>query len=156
MEFLRSIEKNAFSLVLNEEDEDYSIDEDKIIRDIKKVVNITDEYGTGLLITDLFIDCDLFQIGIDEVNDINGEFDYVIVNVNKSLIENRNDIGVDIILNILSTIRVGGLVYIPETTYNYFPNKRKGIEAIIKTLGLRIEVSPYGISDGVIASKERI
>ena len=74
----------------------------------------------------------------------------------QTLIEKRNDINVDIFLKILEDIRVGGLVYVPETTYNYFPNKRKGVEAVIKTLGLRIEVPPYGITDGVIASKERI
>ena len=98
----------------------------------------------------------MVQISIDEVNEVNGEFDFVIINLNKSLIDKRDDITVDIILNILSNIRVGGLVYIPKTTYNFLPDKRKGIEALIKTLGLRIEVPPHGIKTSVIASKERI
>lgn len=157
LEFLRSVEKNAFSLVLSEEDTDYVVDEDKIIKEIKEVVDITEEYGTGLLITDKFLDeSEIVQIAIDDVNEINGEFDYVIINLNKSLIDKRDDITVEIILNILSNIRVGGLVYVPKTTYNFLPDKRKGIEALIKTLGLRIEVPPHGITEGVIASKERI
>ena len=45
---------------------------------------------------------------------------------------------------------------IPETTYKYVPGQRKGIEALMIDLDLRIEVPPYGVDAGVIASKNLI
>ncbi len=154
IEFLRRIEKDAFSLVLSEKHEDYIIDEDEISKNIREIVDITQDYGAGLLITDQFIeDANIIQVGLDDLDDVNGEFDYVIVNLNRSLINKREDITVSVILKILSDIRIGGLVCVPESTYNYLPSKRKGIEALMKTLNLRIEVPPYGINAGVIASR---
>ena len=142
-------------MVLSEEDTDYVVDEDKIIKEIKEVVDITEEYGTGLLITDQFLDThSIVQVGVDDISNINEEFDYVIINLNKSMIGHTDDISVDIILSILSNIRVGGLVCVPKTTYEYFPSKRKGIEALIKTLNLRIEVPPHGLDVGIVASRE--
>ena len=155
IEFLRSVETEAFSLVLSDEKiDDSTVDEEKIADSIKKIVEITEDYGTGLLITDQFIEGDILQIGPEEVNDINGEFDYVIINLNKTILHKRDDASVEFILDILSNIKIGGVVFVPETTYNYLPNKRKGIEALMKTLNLRIEVPPHGIDAGVIASRE--
>ena len=156
IEFLRRIERNAFSLVLSEDNSnEIEIDEEKIIADMKNVINITDKYGTGLLITDQFIDdVDIVQIGLKDINDVNGEFDFVIVNLNKSLINQKDIISVEIILKILSDVRVGGIVFVPESTYNCLPSKRKGMEALMTTLNLRIEVPPHGINAGVIASRE--
>ncbi len=154
IEFLRSVEKNAFSLVLSKKDDLPPIDDEKIKRDIKEVVDVTQDYGAGLLITDQFIeDAEIMQVGLDDVNTVNGGFDYVIVNLNRSLINYRENIAVSVILKILSSVRVGGIVCVPESTYNYLPSKRKGIEALMKTLDLRIEVPPYGINVGVIASR---
>ncbi|WP_296887896.1 hypothetical protein [uncultured Methanobrevibacter sp.] len=154
IEFLRSVEKNAFSLVLSKKDDLPPIDDEKIKRDLKEIVDMTQDYGAGLLITDQFIeDTEIIQVGLDDVNTVNGGFDYIIVNLNRSLINHRENIAVSVILKILSSIRVGGIVCVPESTYNYLPSKRKGIEALMKTLDLRIEVPPYGINAGVIASR---
>ena len=156
VEYLRSVEKKAFNLVLSDEKKmNYQLDEKKLIEDMREVISITDEYGTGLLITDQFFDNeDIVQVGIDDLSTVNGEFDYVIVNLNKSLIEKRDDLTVDVILNIFSNIRVGGIVFIPETTYKYVSTGRNGIEALLKILNLRIEVPPYGVNTGIIASKD--
>jgi hypothetical protein len=158
IEFLRRVETDAFSLVLSDEEIEYEpIDEDQIIRDIKKIIDVTDDYGTGLLITDQFIDdAEIFQTAIEDVDKLNGEFDYVIVNLNKSILNITDDVSVDVILNILSSIRIGGVVCVPKTTYDYFPSKRKGIEALMKTLDLRIEVPPHGVDVGIVASRESI
>ena len=154
IEFLRRVEKNAFSLVLSKRDDKYPIDDEEIKKNISEIVDITQDYGAGLLITDQFIeDAEIIQVGLDDVDKVNGEFDYVIINLNRSLINRREDITVGVILKILSDIRVGGIVCVPESTYNYLPSKRKGIEALMKTLNLRIEVPPYGINAGVIASR---
>ncbi len=68
----------------------------------------------------------------------------------------KDYLNVEVILNILKRIRVGGIVFIPETTYKYVPGQRKGIEALMIDLDLRIEVPPYGVDAGVIASKNLI
>ena len=158
IKFLRSIEKYAFSLVLNPELEKINnLDEKKLANDLKKVVDAVSDYGTGLLITDQILETDnILQIDIGNINNVNEEFDYVIVNLNKSLVEKRDELTVDVILSILKRVKVGGIVFIPETTYNYVPGKRKGIEALMIDLDLRIEVPPYGIDAGVIASKNVI
>ena len=154
IEFLRRVEKSAFSLVLSKPDDLPPIDDEEIKRNIKEIVDATHDYGAGLLITDQFIeDAEIIQIGLDDVDTVNGEFDYVIINLNRSLINKREHITVSLILKILSDIRVGGVVCVPESTYNYIPSKRKGIEALMKTLDLRIEVPPYGLNTGVIASR---
>ena len=157
IDFLRKVESDAFSLILSDEEIEYDpIDEEQIIKDIEKIVTIADKYGTGLLITDQFIDnTDIVQIGLDDVDNQNGEFDYVIINLNKSIINKTDDISVNIILNILSNIRVGGIVCVPKSTYEYLPSKRRGIEALMKTLNLKIEVPPHGVNVGVVASREK-
>lgn len=156
--FLRSIEKYAFSLVLSPElDEIGDLDEDKLVAELTKVVDTVSDYGTGLLITDQFLDTpNIMQIAVDDIADVNEEFDYVIVNLNKTFVEKKDSLTVDVILSILKRIKVGGVVFIPETTYKYSPGQRKGIEALMIDLDLRIEVPPYGIDAGVIASKKLI
>ena len=158
IEFLRNVERRIFSLILSDNtDKDSEIDEDVITSRIRKIVNISQDYGTGLLISDQFIeDADMIQLGLEDSYDINGEFDFVIVNLNKSLLDKRDDVIVDIILNILSKVRIGGFVCVPETTYNYIPGKRRGIEALMKSIKLRIEAPPYGIRAGVIASRPHL
>ena len=53
----------------------------------------------------------------------------------------------------LSRVKSGGYVFSPKNTYELIPNKRNGMEALIQTLDLKIEVPPYGIKDIIIASK---
>lgn len=155
IEFLRSVEKNAFDLVLNDEaDEDYDLDEKQIAENLEKALNIGLNYGTGILITDQFIDeINMLQVGLEDIRNVSGEFDFVVVNLNKSFIEKNAEISVDIVFDILSLIKVKGFVFIPKTTYDFVPGGRKGIEAIIKSLNLRIEVPPYRMKNIVIASK---
>ena len=156
--FLRSLEKYAFALVLSPElDKIKELDEDKLVSDLTEVVDAVSEFGTGLLITDQFLDThNIVQVGVEDVANINEAFDYVIVNLNKSLVEKKDHLTIEVILNILKRIKVGGIVFIPETTYKYVPGQRKGIEALMIDLDLRIEVPPYGVETGVIASKNLI
>ena len=155
IEFLRNIEKKVFSLVLSEEKNDYfQLDEDKLAEDIKKVADVAVNYGTGLLITDQFIDNDdIVQISIDDFDNVNEQFDYILVNLNKSFVNNKDYWNVDLILNIFKRIKYGGIVFIPETTYNYVPGKREGVEALLRNMDLKIEVPSYAINTGIVASK---
>ena len=153
--FLRSIEKNAFSLILSSElDKIHELDEDKLTEELKKVVDLTVENGTGLLITDQYLDNpNIVQISADEIDSINQEFDYILVNLNKSLIGRRDDLAVNIILKIFSSIRYGGMIFVPETTYKYIPGQRKGVEALLINSNLRIEIPIHGLNTGIMASK---
>ena len=155
IKFLRSIEKNAFDLVLSEEiDENYHFNVDIAVKKLKLIIQSTVKYGEGLLITDQVLsDVDIMQIGMEDIENIKGEFDFVIINLNKSLIEKSDYLTIKTFLEIFSYIKVDGLIFIPETTYRYIPGKRKGIEALLKAMELKIEVPPYGIKQGVIASK---
>lgn len=50
-------------------------------------------------------------------------------------------------------VKVGGFIFIPKTTYDCLRSKRNGMEALLKTFNLRIEVLQYEIRDMIIASK---
>lgn len=60
---------------------------------------------------------------------------------------------VKLIIDLFSYIKIGGLVFIPKSTYDYLPGCRKGTEAIIKNSDFNIEVPPFGIKNAIIASK---
>ena len=157
IKFLRSVEKNAFDLVLSEEiDENYHFNVDIAVKKLKLIIRATEKYGYGLLITDQILsDVNIMQIALEEVRNINGEFDFVIINLNKSFIEKSDYLTIDTLFDVFSYIKVDGFIFIPETTYRYIPGKRKGIEALLKAMEMKIEVPPYGIKHGVIASKEK-
>ena len=156
LKFLRSVERNAFDLVLSAESEEkLPVNLDIIVKKLKLLINMTQKYGNGLFITDQIIqDMNIMQVRLEDIEKIQGEFDYVIVNLNKSFIEKSDYISIDILLDVFSHLKVDGFIFIPDTTYRYVPGGRKGVEALLKALNLRIEVPPYGIKYGVIASKE--
>jgi len=158
IEFLRSVEKNAFELILNEEaDENYELDEDEIISKLQNIIRVSKKYGNCLLITDQDInDINVFQIGLSDIGNVHGAFDHVLVNLNKSLLDVRSEKRVEILINLFSYLKVGGIIFIPKSTYDYFPGGRKGIESLIKDLNLTIEAPPFGIKNTVIASKNSI
>lgn len=107
-----------------------------------------------MVITDQNVnDVDVLLITLENVHRLHGHFDYIIVNLNKSLIKMDNEQSVKLIIELFSYIKVGGIVFIPKSTYNYLPGGRKGIEAIIKNSNFNIEVPPFGIKNAVIASK---
>ncbi len=155
VEFLRSIEKNAFDLILSgENNKNKKINEEKIINELQIHINSIEQYANGLLITDQNInDINILQIPVDDICKLHGHFDYIIVNLNNSLINMTDEEAVKLMIEIFSYIKVGGVVFIPKTTYDYLPGARKGVEALIKNSNFNIEVPPFGIKNAVIASK---
>lgn len=154
-EFLRSVERNAFKLILSDESgENKSIDEAKIIESLRDLIKSTEKYGNGLMITDQDIsDVNILQIALENIHNLHGRFDYIIFNLNKSLIDMADEDAVKLLIQLFSFIRIGGLIFIPKSTYDYLPGSRKGVEAIIKNANFNIEVPPFGIKNAVIASK---
>ena len=153
--FFRSVEKHAFSLVLSENlQTTIEKDDETYLSEIKPLVNISEKYGSGLLITDQFInDAKVLQIRLEDIHKIKGEFDFVIINLNKIIKEESDDIIVKEFIECLSKVRPGGLIFIPENTYKQSPSGRKGVEALIRALGLKIELPIYTMDNVVIASR---
>ena len=155
LNFLRAVEKNAFSLILH--DDSVAIlekDDDDYLNEIKPLVQETEKYGTGLFVTDQFVeDIDILQVGIEDLDGLKGKFEFIIINLNKSLCERKSDEKVKIIIDIFSKLRTGGLIFIPKNTYQVLTSGRRGMEALIKVLDYNIELPPYNLKDIIIASK---
>ena len=119
-----------------------------------RLLNSADKYGTGMFITDQFIDeCDILQVTPEQLKNIGSEFDFIVINLNKTMIGNKSDYLVKVLLESFEKVKTGGSIMIPESTYHLFPSGRKGIESLIKLLNFKIELPPYGIKENILASK---
>ena len=152
--YLRNVEKHAFSLVLSEENEMESDEKPVDLNRIGKLIEKSEKYGTGLFVTDQhIIKSDVLQVSPDELETIESKFDYVIINLNRSVVENKPDTLVKILLDSFEKVKTGGIIVIPKSTYQLLSSGRKGVEALIKLLDLKIELPPYKIKDTIVASK---
>lgn len=155
VDFIRELEKRAFQLVLSEELHDnVAIDDDEIYNDINSLMNEIKPYGTSLLVTEtIFDDLNLPQSTIDDLNEIKGTFDCVVINLNKSLSDMTDERIVQLFLNIFEKVKFGGLIFIPKTSYDFMPNSRLGAEALLRVLDFKIELPIHKLNRMVIASK---
>ena len=154
IEFIRSVERNAFSMVLSSESNEVKLKgEDTYIKDIRPLVEKAGKYGIGLLVTDQLIDdLDIFQINAKDLKSVEGKFDFIIINLNEFIFNNSSRELIESMWNSFSKIKEGGLIFIPENTYMLVNGGRNGMEVLIKAAGLKIELPPYGIYDTIIAS----
>ena len=155
LNFLRDVERNAFSLILSDDSTYPELKDDATyLSEIIPMIKDIEKHGTGLFVTDQFSeDIDIFQIGYEEINDVEGNFDFVIINLNKNLIDKNEADKVKIILDAILKVKTGGYVFIPKNTYQLMSSGRKGIEALIKVLNYRIELPPHYIQEVIIATK---
>ena len=155
LQFLRDIEKNAFSLVLDEGSLDVGLKDDNVyVSDIRPLVENVEKYGIGLLVTDQFIDdVNFLQVSYEGVDDVIGDFDFLLINLNRSIINNRAEDVVKILLDSFSRVKKGGYIFIPKNTYELFSSGRGGMEALLIVLNLKIEVPPVFVHDMIVASK---
>lgn len=150
--YLRNLEKHAFSLILEEERENK--EEPADLDKIRRIVEKADKYGTGLFVTDQIIDdVDIVQINPDALSDIKSEFDYLIINLNKSMVENKSNYLVRVLISSFEKVKPGGVAIIPRSTYQLFNSGRRGVEALIKLLDFKIELPPYKLKETIVASK---
>ena len=154
LNFLRDVERNAFSLILSDDSTYPELKDDATyLSEIIPMIKDIEKHGTGLFVTDQTSDdLDIFQIGYEEINDMEDNFDFVIINLNKNLIDKNEADKVKIILDAILKVKTGGYVFIPKNTYQLMSSGRKGIEAI-KVLDYRIELPPHYIQEVIIATK---
>ena len=155
IDFIRDLEKRAFQLVLSEElRDDVVIDDNEISKGIESLMNEIKAYGTSLLVTEnVFDNLNVSQVSIDDLNEIKGTFDCVVINLNKSLSDMNADEIAKRFLDIFDKVKFGGLIFIPKTTYDFMPNSRLGAEALLKVLDFKIELPIHKLNRMVIASK---
>lgn len=155
VDFLRDLEKRAFQLVFSEElHEAADIDDNEIFNGIESLMNEIKAYGTPLLVTDThFDDLNISQVSIDDLDEIKGTFDCVVINLNKSLSDMKDDEIAKRFLDIFDKVKFGGLIFIPKTTYAFMPNSRLGAEALLRALDFKIELPIHKLNRMVIASK---
>ena len=155
LDFLRTVEKRAFELVLSEDsDKKDFIDVDVSLDEIKSLLERVKGFGSQLFVTDQKLDgVDFLQVSPDEIGDVKGDFNCVVVNLNKSIADLKDDKISYLFLKVIDKVKVGGIIIIPESTYQYIPHGRAGAEALIKVLDLRIELPVHNLGKMVIASK---
>ncbi len=155
VDFLRDIEKRAFQLVLSEEVHGIvDIDDGEIAAGVASLIKNIRSYGTSLLVTEnAFDNLDAFQVSADEIGEIRGSFDCVVINLNRSLEKMNDEEMAKLFLAIFDKVRFGGLIFIPKTTYDFMPNKRLGAEALLRVLDFKIELPIHKLNRMVIASK---
>ena len=156
LDFLRSVEKYAFDLVLSKGlDKNIKIDEEKSLREVESILNTVKSLGSTLFVTDQFFDVDnVSQISVDEIDNVKGDFKCVIVNLNKSIMDKGDDYISYLFLKIIEKVKIGGLIFIPQSTYQYTPHGRTGAEALVKVLDLKLELPLHRLGKMVIASKK--
>jgi hypothetical protein len=142
-------------LVLSEElHENADIDEEELKNDISSLINDIKPYGTCLLVTEsIYDDLELSQVTEENLDDVKGKFNCVVINLNRSLSDKKDDEIARLFLNILDKVKFSGLVFIPKTTYEYMPNSRLGAEALVKALDFKIEMPLHKINRMIIASR---
>lgn len=156
LDFLRSVEKYAFDLVLSKGlDKNITIDEEKSLKEVESILNTVKSLGSTLFVTDQFFDVDnVSQISVNEIDNVKGDFKCVIVNLNKSIMDKGDDYISYLFLKIIEKVKIGGLIFIPQSTYQYTPHGRTGAEALVKVLDLKLELPLHRLGKMVIASKK--
>ena len=94
------------------------------------------------------------QIHPHDLGSVEGDFRCVVLNLNRSLIDKKDDFISFQFLRLIKKVKVGGLIFIPESTYQYLPHGRKSVEALIKVRGLKLEFPMHHMKNVVIASKD--
>jgi len=155
LEFLRKIERKAFDLVLSEEKhKDVDVDENMVAQNIKILLDNIKSYGTSLLVTEkIFDDLDMRQVTLDNIDEIKATFNCVVVNLNESICDESAEEVSRIFLKIFDKVKLGGLIFIPNTTYEYLPNGKLGVEALLKLLDFTLEIPVHKFTGMVVASK---
>ena len=153
--FLRNVERNAFRLVLSEElDKKAKPVKEESFKEIRSFMKDINVFGTCLLITDtLYEDLDGLQVYPQKLNEVNGKFDVVVLNLNKSFARNKDIVIAEFILNSFEKVNEGGLIVIPKSTYDTIPNGRLGAEALVKSLDLKIQLPLHNFPKMIMASK---
>lgn len=155
IDFLRDIEKYAFHLVLSEDSNEKIITDNESYESVRLLLERITAYGSTLCVTDqIFNGLGVIQVSLDDLDDITGEFDCVVINLNKSLTNKKDEEATYALLKAINKVKKGGLIFIPESTYRHVPNGRISVEALIKVLNFKIELPMQDANKVVIGLKK--
>ena len=130
-------------------------DDETYINDILPLLEKTQKYATCLFVSDQFIeDIDILQAKPQDVDNLIGTFDLIIINLNKTIYNNPSNEVIKSIWASFSKIKKNGLIFIPKNTYELLEGGKNSMEVLIITAGLKIELPPYGLFDTIIATKK--
>ena len=138
-----------------ETDKEITYDENKTAENIEIILNYAPKYGSVLAVIDEENNKreGISKISPDKLNTLQSKFDCIIVDLNKTLINEKADTQAAMLLRITDYLKPGGHIFVPPSTYKYMPNDRIGTEVLLKTADLTIEL-PFNDLDGfIIASK---
>ena len=155
IEMLRNIERFAFDFILNEEVyEPMFIDENKVRENIELLLDEIPKYGTAVFITDeVYDNVTMLQALVDEMDNVEGEFDCVVVNLNKTLMEIEDYNKAVLLLKCFDFVKKGGVIIVPPTTYNIVPHGKIGVEALLEIKDFKLKMPVYSLDGFVFASK---
>ena len=157
IDFLRSIERYAFQFVLSDgsQAKHELVEDAESVEEIKQFLNTVSAYGSTLLVTDqTFEGLNLMQVSPDGVDGLKGKYNCVVVNLNESIINIDDEMIAHLFLNIIDKVKLGGLIFIPKSTFQYVPHGRIGVEALVKVLDLELQLPLHNFPRMVIASKK--
>lgn len=156
LEFLRSIEKKAFELVLSEGHNVKIPSQEDLasVEELESIIEKVNVRGATLFVTDQKMNINnVLEVSPNQLEDVKGDFNTIVVNLNESIVNLKADIVAKMFLKIIQHVRKGGIIIIPKSTYQYFDHGRSTAEALVKVLDLRIELPLHNFRNMVIASK---
>lgn len=156
LEFLRSIEKKAFELVLSEGHNVKIPSQEDLasVEELESIIEKVNVRGATLFVTDQKMNINnVLEVSPNQLEDVKGDFNTIVVNLNESIVNLKADIVAKMFLKIIQHVRKGGIIIIPKSTYQYFDHGRSTAEALVKVLDLRIELPLHHFRNMVIASK---
>lgn len=156
LEFLRSIEKKAFELVLSEGHNVKIPSQEDLasVEELESIIEKVNVRGATLFVTDQKMNINnVSEVSPNQLEDVKGDFNTIVVNLNESIVNLKADIVAKMFLKIIQHVRKGGIIIIPKSTYQYFDHGRSTAEALVKVLDLRIELPLHNFRNMVIASK---
>ena len=157
IDFLRSLERYTFQFVLSDGsmDKHELLDDSEFVDDIKQFLEKVSTYGSTLLVTDqIFDNLNVFQVYPDDIDGLKGKYSCVVVNLNETIINLQDEMIAYLLLNIIDKVKLGGLIFIPKSTFRYVPHGRIGVEALIRALDLELELPLHNFPRMIIASKK--
>lgn len=153
---LRRIEDRYFKLLLNDGmSRRWFVDSNEPEPDLRKIITDHGCRGAVLVAADKEMEIEGAQcVTPDTLSEANVGFDYVIVGYQHALTERNESECLRLMFDTMGLVRDGGMVIIPQTTYDYLSYKREGAEELMTIKGLTVEAPRMGCVPAVCGTRQ--